>query len=138
MTDHSSYITLEEASLMTGKSVHTLRKTVKVKNIPTTKEKKSGRLMLMLDKRSLENIYQPSGSKGTHKDFQQKINECDRMKKEIDFLRLQIERKDQELKSKNNQLARKDQQIMQLHVLLRSAQKECRFLMSGKKPASVE
>ncbi|MEK9657488.1 MAG: hypothetical protein VW378_03840 [bacterium] len=132
----SEFITLEEGSCLTGKSIHTLRKAVKTRPIRYHDDVRNGRRVLVLSRVDLLKYYKSVDQLATRLDQHgsgvNKVSyDVELLMENISFLKTQLHCKDEELRAKNqqfselgDQLRRKDEQIKHLHVMMRHFQKE--------------
>jgi len=107
------YVTLKEASKLTGKSVHTIRKLIKTKGIATKKELRGKRPYLLISKSDLSSHYKFNNHNhgvGNGHNYGYDNGSDDKKYNSL-------------YEALKNQLEKKDKQIEQLHVMLHESQK---------------
>lgn len=131
----SDFITLEEAAVLTGKSVHTLRKAVKTRPIRYHADVRNGRRVLVMSRLDLLKYYNSVDQmvdklNDKSSTSSQSFANVEILMESVSFLKDQLVVKDEQLRAKQQQfldmgeqIRRKDEQIKHLHIMMRHFQK---------------
>ena len=112
--ENSKYVTLKEAELLTRKSIHTLRKAIKVYKFRT--QRSSGNKILILYD-DLVSRYQPNNNHEVNHNHNQNSSHLDSLRAVIDQLSKQLDVKDKQIEESNKRLS-------EAHIMLNDTQKD--------------